>query len=414
VFAPYHQLGTSCEKGSRGLGLGLSIVRSLGELLGHDVTARSRLGQGSVFRIRVPLAQKQAATTPAAALPSAPQPPPAGRPAHILLIDDDTELLDLLGQMLSSDGHDVVKAAGGVQAMAALKAKVPDLIISDFRLNDGRDGLELAQTLRAAAMAGDGRRLPVIMLTGDISIDTLTRFAADDCMRLSKPVRPAALLAAVQAALNQKALALAAVAPGSLVHVIDDDPALLRELSHLLAGAGLPARLHGSAEHFRANWVPEEAGCLLIDAALPGESGLELLKALGAAGTLPPTILITGRGEVGMAVEAMKAGALDFIEKPASGQLILECVRRAIASGQNRAAQDSERDAAAARLATLTGRQSEVMTMVLAGHPSKNIAADLGLSQRTVENHRAEIMRRTGCRSLPELARLVMTADPGG
>ncbi len=264
--------------------------------------------------------------------------------------------------------------------------------------------------LRVLLLETQGRTVPVIMLTGDIAIETLMRFAAEDCTRLSKPVRPDILLAAIDTALRQ-ARPAPALAGERLVQVIDDDPALLNEWAVMLADAGLPARLHPSSEAFRASWVPEDTGCLLIDAYLPGESGLALLRSLQAAGTLPPAIIITGRGDVAMAVEAMQAGAIDLIEKPASSAVIIESIRKALARGRSQSEQDEEQKVSRARLATLTVRQAEVMDLVLAGHPSKNIAADLGLSQRTVENHRAEIMRRTGCKSLPELARLVMTAD---
>lgn len=448
VFKPYYQLHSGqSAKGSRsedaatpegnlndsgGLGLGLSIVRSLGDMLGHKISACSRVGTGSVFRISVPLA-----ATPDDALVDAPanltaegadaakalqaaSPPLA--PANILVIDDDGELRDLMGMMLREVGYKVKVVADEASAKQAFSAQTPDIIISDFRLPGPTDGLMLVQSMREALLETEGRVVPVIMVTGDISTEALARFASHDVQRLSKPVRPTLLLEAIYKAL-QKAPPAARSADGSkslsasrlasnLVHVIDDDEALLRELSVLLSQACLPARLHGSAEAFRASWTPDEAGCLLIDAYLPGESGLSLMRSLKSAGTLPPTIMITGHGDIAMAVEAMHAGAVDFLEKPVSGAAIVESVGKALALSRDRSAQTHDRKARSARLATLTERQFEVMKMVLAGHPSKNIAADLGLSQRTVENHRAEIMRRTGCKSLPELARLVMTADP--
>ena len=420
VFQPYHQLGPAADDRGRGLGLGLAIVRSMAELLGHHVSLRSRVGRGSVFSISVPLAPTDADAVPAAganaapAVAALPSPLPAG--SRILVIDDDPQLLELLELMLRDDGHKVTTARDQVEALAALLPTAPDLIISDFRLADGRDGLELAQTLRMSVHQTSGRNLPVIILTGDISIDTLVRFVAHDVVRLSKPVRPTELRSAIAGLLGRQAPD-AVVAPTNpatqdIVHVIDDDPSLLRALGLLLSAADLPIRLHASAEAFRANWQPDKAGCLLIDVRLPGESGMDLLKSLKAAGTLPPTILITGRGDIGTAVAAMRAGAIDFIEKPVSGTQIVESIRRALASGEGRNAADAERASALGRLAKLTVRQRQVMAMVLQGHPSKNIAADLNLSQRTVENHRAEIMRRSGCRSLPELARLVMFADP--
>jgi len=423
VFLPYQQLGAARNrKHGVGMGLGLAIVRSLGDRLGHDVTLRSRVGKGSVFRITVPLAPTGSARADAAAAAAAlPAPAPEPRAtsktgARILVIDDDPDLLELLSRMLNEGGHTVVAARDDIEAMAALLPGAPDLIVSDFRLANGHDGLELSKRLRARVREMNGRTVPVIILTGDNSLDTLVRFAANDVVRLSKPIRPAALRVTIESQLGTPAPVIRAGSDGDqggIVHVIDDDPMLLNELGLLLSGAGLTVQLHGSAESFRAEYDYERAGCLLIDVRLPGESGMELMKSLKAAGTLPPAILITGRGDIGTAVAAMREGAMDFIEKPVSGLQIVESVRRALASNEGRSTADAERAAALGRLAKLTVRQRQVMAMVLEGHPSKNIAADLNLSQRTVENHRAEIMRRSGCRSLPELARLVMFADPG-
>lgn len=419
VFLPYQQLGSAGNrKHGVGMGLGLAIVRSLADRLGHEATLRSREGKGSVFTITVPLAPQDMVSTAAepAALP-APAPRPAGQTgARILVIDDDPDLLELLTQMLDEGGHSVIAARDEIEAVAALHQGIPDLIVSDFRLANGHDGLDLSQRLRARIRESSGRTVPVIILTGDISVDTLVRFAANDVMRLSKPIRPGVLRVTIESLLGTPVASIVPEgsddAQNGIVHVIDDDPMLLGELGLLLAGAGMTVRQHASAEAFRSAFDYERAGCLLIDVRLPGESGIDLMKSLKAAGTLPPAILITGKGDIGTAVAAMREGAMDFIEKPVSGMQIVDSVRRALASNEGRSSADAERAAALGRLAKLTARQRQVMAMVLEGHPSKNIAADLKLSQRTVENHRAEIMRRSGCRSLPELARLVMFADP--
>jgi two-component system CheB/CheR fusion protein len=150
----------------------------------------------------------------------------------------------------------------------------------------------------------------------------------------------------------------------------------------------------------------------LIDAALPGMKGIELLQHLRQEGHLLPSIMITGRSDVSMAVSAMKAGATDFIEKPVGREELLAGVARALAQSHDSSALVAWRTEAEQRLATLTPRQIEIMRLVLAGQPSKNIAADLGISQRTVENHRAAIMEKTGSKSLPALARLVLAVDP--
>jgi two-component system, chemotaxis family, CheB/CheR fusion protein len=148
----------------------------------------------------------------------------------------------------------------------------------------------------------------------------------------------------------------------------------------------------------------------LVDAYLPGMNGLELITQLRASGDALPAIMITGRSDVPMAVDAMKAGAADFIEKPIAVPELLAGVERALATSRDTSKLKLWQDSAAKHIADLTPRQHEVMDLVLAGHPSKNIAADLGISQRTVENHRAAIMDKTGAKSIPALARLALAA----
>ena len=167
-----------------------------------------------------------------------------------------------------------------------------------------------------------------------------------------------------------------------------------------------------SAEAFLAAFRPGKLACLLVDAYLPGMSGLDLLARIGVDGNRPPTIMITGHSDVGMVVAAMQAGAIDFIEKPVGREELLASVDRALELARDSGKLVARQEEAAGHLAHLTARQREIMTMVLAGHPSKNIAADLNISQRTVENHRAEIMKRTGVKSLPALARLAISAVP--
>jgi len=139
-------------------------------------------------------------------------------------------------------------------------------------------------------------------------------------------------------------------------------------------------------------------------------SGVDLLRRLHDRGDRLPTIMITGSSDVPIAVEAMKAGAIDFIEKPIGCSELLSSLNSALEQSRNSSKLFASRETAAATIASLTPRQHQIMDMVLAGHPSKNIAADLGISQRTVENHRASIMEKTGSKSLPALARLALAA----
>ena len=178
----------------------------------------------------------------------------------------------------------------------------------------------------------------------------------------------------------------------------------------MLAHDGRPCEAFESCEAFLAAHRPGAGQCLLLDAQLPGMSGLDLLRRLKGAGRGLPTIIITGSGDVDMAVAAMKAGAADFIEKPVHTAALMAAIARALDQAHGSEGRRAWERQAVAQLATLTARQREVMAMVLDGQPSKNIAADLGISQRTVENHRAAIMHKTSFASLPALARLVVAA----
>ena len=169
-----------------------------------------------------------------------------------------------------------------------------------------------------------------------------------------------------------------------------------------------------SCEAFLQARPPGEGACLLVDAYLPGMSGLELLKQLRATGQDLPSILITGNSDVPMAVAAMKAGASDFIEKPVGGAELVAIIARVVEQSRESGKRSLWQASAAGQVAKLTQRQHEIMDMVLAGLPSKNIAADLGISQRTVETHRASIMKKTGATSLPALARLAQAATMSG
>jgi two-component system CheB/CheR fusion protein len=200
----------------------------------------------------------------------------------------------------------------------------------------------------------------------------------------------------------------------SIIFVVDDDRGVCEALRSVLEDDGRTVEDYQSCEEFLRAYRPGREACLLIDAYLPGMNGLELLRHLRELGEHPPAIMITGKADVSTAVQAMKAGALDFIEKPIGRAELLSCVEHALEQARDSTALSARREAAASQISELTPRQRQIMDLVLAGHPSKNIAADLGISQRTVENHRASIMRKTGSRSLPELARLVLTATLQG
>jgi two-component system CheB/CheR fusion protein len=196
-----------------------------------------------------------------------------------------------------------------------------------------------------------------------------------------------------------------------VVHVIDDDQAVLESLGDLLAAAGHAVQCHGNAESFLQNWNQARAGCLLVNAALPGVNGLSLLGQLKRQGRMPASIIITGKGDVPTAAAAMRLGTLDFLEKPLVAGTLLASVAHALAIDKTGRKAQETRSEARNTLDKLTKREREVLEMVLLGQPSKNISADLGISERTVENHRAAMMRKTGSRSLAALMRLAIAAE---
>ncbi len=194
--------------------------------------------------------------------------------------------------------------------------------------------------------------------------------------------------------------------PDPLVHVVDDEASIRDSLALLLRSVGLASRTFADAKSFLAAYEPRANCCLVVDVRMPGMSGIELQDALRARAATLPVIIITGHGDIAMAVRAMKAGAADFIEKPFHDQTLLDAVHRALerSSGSN-AARDSDPAALHARLATLSPREREVMIQVVDGRPNKVVATRLGLSTRTVEVHRAKVMEKIGARSLAELVR---------
>ena len=197
-----------------------------------------------------------------------------------------------------------------------------------------------------------------------------------------------------------------------LVYVVDDDEAVRDSLTLLLKAVSLTGQAFSSAAEFLSSYDPEQHGCLVADIRMPGMSGLDLQNELIRRGAHIPLIFITGHGDVPMAVDAMKSGALDFIEKPFRDQDLLDRVHQALAWDNERRIENLKTLAIRERLATLTPRETEVMECVVQGQANKVIAMDLGVSQRTVEIHRARVMEKMAVRSVAMLVRAVEAAKP--
>jgi RNA polymerase sigma factor (sigma-70 family) len=192
------------------------------------------------------------------------------------------------------------------------------------------------------------------------------------------------------------------------VFVVDDDQAMRGSLQWLIESVGMKVQTYESAQAFLDAYYPGRAGCLLLDVRMPGMSGLELQEYLVRREIRLPVIIITGHGDVSMAVKAMKAGAVDFIEKPFDDEELLNSIRNAVQHDEKRRALRARRADIAARMAELTPREHEVMAMVTDGKSNKEIATSLGVSAKTVEVHRARVMDKMRADSLAELVRLAL------
>ena len=196
------------------------------------------------------------------------------------------------------------------------------------------------------------------------------------------------------------------------VHIVDDDEAIRDSFVWLLEGHGLTSLCHASAEAFETHLAAHAIArpcCLLLDVRMPGKSGLELFEALVERRLALPVIFVTGHGDVPMAVDAVKRGAFDFIEKPVNEATLIATIERALAHDGAHSAQASQHAAVSTRLSQLTPREREVMDLVVAGKLNKTVADVLGISIKTVEIHRARVMDKMAAKSLAELVQMVVS-----
>lgn len=198
----------------------------------------------------------------------------------------------------------------------------------------------------------------------------------------------------------------------SVVHVVDDDAAIRDSLSFLLDSAGFTAHTYEAASALLARIGELEPGCIVTDVRMPGMTGLELVARLKELGLPHPVIVLTGHADVALAIEAMKAGVLDFLEKPFDDEALLGAVRSALAAGEDKFDRRAEQAEVERRVASLTDRERDVFDAIVAGDSNKGAAIRLGISPRTVEIYRANVMEKMGAKSLSELVRLALQREP--
>ena len=191
-----------------------------------------------------------------------------------------------------------------------------------------------------------------------------------------------------------------------LIHVVDDDDSMRTALLRLLDAAGFEARGYGSTGEFLLHPPPDRPGCLLLDLRLPGPSGLELQASLQEQGVMLPVVFLTGHATVASSVQAMKAGAVDFLTKPVKRDILLDALRRALARDTHQRTSRDEADRLQACFGSLTQREREVFDGIADGKLNKQIASELGVSERTIKTHRGQVMAKLGATSAADLGRL--------
>jgi FixJ family two-component response regulator len=306
----------------------------------------------------------------------------------------------------------VITFADITERKAAGQAKLRFLAATGHDLRQPLQTLALVQGLLAKLMPGEEAQNLLRLLEQSSSLIAGVLNALLDINQLD-----AAVIEAPRLAIPPVPAKPTGAAAARQIYLVDDDAGIRAVMGAVFLEQGWAVREYSSGEAFLSAYpaaLSASAGdgeaCLLVDAYLPGISGLELLQSLREMGDHLPSIMITGRGDVQMAVQAMRAGALDFIEKPVSYEDLLSRVSRALTQLPGPASRSAWQENALNNVARLTARQRQIMELVIAGYPSKNIALDLGISQRTVENHRAAIMKKTESKSLPALAKVAFGA----
>jgi two-component system, LuxR family, response regulator FixJ len=199
--------------------------------------------------------------------------------------------------------------------------------------------------------------------------------------------------------------------PAPTIYIVDDDEGVRNSLRFLLKSVGLTGHTLASAKEFLETYKPKQPGCLILDVRMPGMSGLELQQQLNLKGAIIPVIFITGHGDIPMAVEAMQHGAFDFLQKPFRDQDLIDRIQRALERDAHNRAELAQHERIRASFESLTPREREVLALMTRGKANKVMAAELGVSQRTVEIHRARVMEKTGAASLSQLVRMTMDLE---
>ena len=401
ILNEFHKGSEPADSG----GLVDRLVRPLSDRLNLAVKARSRPGSGLVFSAELPL-------DPHAAQHGARRQRLSSK-GTVLVAADDPGVKNALVLLLREMGHEVVTTTSDDGFASLIKSRTgsvrPEVLIVDSK-QANEHGRRVVSSLRWMF----GAETPAIILGEGTAKGLEPDAVGEPYVYLRKPVRSSELTAQIDrflALVRHHAAGSVRPARDALrqtIFVVDDDNVLRDAARDVFGHWGQEAELFSSSESFLAAYDRDRRGCLVIDHKLPGMTGVELLERLKTEGSTLPSIMITGHGDTSTAVRALKAGAIDYIEKPISYEALLGAVEHALEIDRGSAEALVRRRQLAARIAELTPRERQVMDLVVAGRSSKKIAQILKISQRTVENHRAAIMKRANATSLSDLIRIVM------
>ncbi|WBO59433.1 response regulator [Acidocella sp. MX-AZ03] len=399
-----------------GLGLGLHIVKRFCARLGYETEVQSTPGRGSMFALII-LHPHFSGGRDHAGHEKDKQTP------WILLIQDDPAQRDALQTLLSLESYQVRilhDIAALPEDILSLPLDVPLVIVADKDLPGKESGTDLVRQIRASLL----RQIPTIMLCSRAWENGSPELGDNDTQFILKPVQPHRLLGAIEQVVSRMApgwraddsvrrsMALAPPASNGTavaeIAVIDDEESICGAVRDVLEAGGYGVEAYSSAEAFLADPARARFRCIIIDVILPGMSGAALQTLLKTEADPPRIIFLTGSVDLPLAVQALRNGASDFLHKPVDGLALLQSVMTALRQ-QSRARIAAPPDLAD-RLASLTPREREVMERVVRGELNKNIAVDLGISERTTEHHRQSVMRKMGTKSLAALVRLIAHA----
>jgi two-component system CheB/CheR fusion protein len=330
--------------------------------------------------------------------------PTVGRPARILVVETDERELKALRTVLELEGYEVAGVSTAQKALAAAREMDwPDTIVADSRLPDGIGGAELIERLRTEA----ARAFNAILLTVNPRPGELAQIDAAKIRHLRKPVLPKELLRVLAENLASTSWGAAPQRHATeVIHLIEPRAGERELLSKMLSSWGVVAQPFDSAESFLATAEPSEGGCVLVDIALPGIGGLELLHEMAGAIGGPPVVVIVGHDNAMAAAQALKNGAFDILERPFQEEAVRDVVTRAVQSARASRALSNEAERHRLLFSTLTEREQEVVRHIVSGAANKEIAYRLAISERTVEGHRARAMAKLDARSVQDLVRM--------